>query len=71
MNSARIVEDFWAAVWKVRDAERSTASWVDDFILTTGGVDVVSRERFKELVRRFEILHDLEREVIDLLKNLH
>jgi hypothetical protein len=47
VNSVRIVEEFWAAVWKARDPEAIDRFVVDDFILTTGGVDVVSRGRFK------------------------
>ena len=48
MNSVRIVEEFRAAVWKTRDPGAVDRFVVDDFILTTGGVDGVSRERFKE-----------------------
>jgi hypothetical protein len=40
MNSVGIVEAFWAAVWKARDAEAIDRLVVDDFILTTGGVDL-------------------------------
>ena len=47
-DSVRVVEEFWAAVWKARDPEAIDRFVVDDFVLTTGGVDVVSKAAFKE-----------------------
>jgi hypothetical protein len=70
LNSVEIVEEFWAAVWKARDPEAIDRFVVDDFVLTTGGVDVVSRDSFKEWVRQFlEKVADLEFEVVETFQN--
>jgi hypothetical protein len=52
-DSVRVVEEFWAAVWQAPDPEAIDRFLVDDFVLTTGGVDVVSRAAFKEWAARF------------------
>lgn len=70
LDSAKIVEDFWAAVWKARDPEAIDRFVVDDFVLTTGGVDVVSKEKFKEWVRQLlEKVSDLQFEVLETFQN--
>jgi hypothetical protein len=70
MNSVRIVEEFWATVWQARDPEAVDRFLVDDFILTTGGVDVVSRERFKAWVKQFlEKINDFAFEVVETFQN--
>jgi hypothetical protein len=43
MDSVSMVEDFWAAVWKARNPEAIDRFVVDDFIITTGGVDIVTK----------------------------
>ena len=48
MNSVKIVEEFWERVWKARDPAAIDDFVTDDFVLTTEGVDVVSRTTFKE-----------------------
>src|SRR5262245_20414678 len=69
-DSVRIVEEFWAAVWKARDPEAIARFVVDDFVLTTGGVDVVSKAKFKEWVGQFlERIADLEFEVVETFQN--
>jgi hypothetical protein len=42
------VEEFGAAVWKAGDPDAIDGFVVDDFVITTGGVDVVSKDGFKE-----------------------
>jgi SnoaL-like domain len=70
MNSVKIVEDFWAAVWNARNPEAVDKFVVDDFIITTGGVDIVTKERFKEWVRQFlEKINNLEFEVVETFQN--
>src|SRR3954453_10507175 len=69
-NSVKIVEEFWATVWKARDPEAVDRFVADDFVLTTGGVDVVSRARFKEWVRQFLArITDFEFEVVETFQN--
>ena len=53
MDSVRIVEDFWAAVWQARDVNAIDRFVTDDFVCTSGGVDIVSKSRFKEWVKQF------------------
>jgi hypothetical protein len=49
MNSVKIVEEFWDRVWKARHPAAIDNLVVDDFVLTTGGVDVVSTKRDLEV----------------------
>ena len=42
IDSVEIVENFWAAVWRAQNPEAIDRFVVADFVLTTGGVDVVS-----------------------------
>jgi SnoaL-like polyketide cyclase len=70
LDSVRIVEQFWAAVWKARDPEPIDRFVVDDFVLTTGGVDVVSRAAFKEWAAQFMgRITDLEFEAVETFQN--
>jgi hypothetical protein len=69
-SSVQIVEEFWAAVWQARDSNAVDRFVVDDFILTTGGIDVVSRESFKQWVRQFlERVNDLEFDILETFQN--
>jgi hypothetical protein len=45
MNSVKIVEEFWERVWKSRNPAAIDNFVIDDFVITTGGVDVVSRTK--------------------------
>jgi hypothetical protein len=53
MNSVKIVEEFWAAVWKARNPDAIDKYMVDDFVITTGGIDIHTKDRFKEWVQQF------------------
>jgi ketosteroid isomerase-like protein len=70
LNSVKIVEESWAAVWKARDPEAIDRFVVDDFVLTTGGVDVVFRAGFKKWAAQFmgKII-DLEFEAVETFQN--
>jgi hypothetical protein len=69
-RSVEIVEEFWAAVWKGRDPEAIDRFVADDFVLTTGGVDIVSRAAFKEWVRQFLAkITDFEFEIVETFQN--
>jgi hypothetical protein len=70
LGSVRIVEQFWAAVWKARDPEAIDRFVVDDFVLITGGVDVVSRAAFKEWAAQIMgKITDLEFEAVETVQN--
>jgi hypothetical protein len=69
-DSVRVVEEFWAAVWKARDPEAIDRFVVDEFVLTTGGVEVVSRAASKEWAGQFMgRITDLEFEVVETFQN--
>ena len=69
-NSVKIVEDFWAAVWKARNPDAIDRFVDDDFVITTGGVDVVTRDGFKEWAWQFlEKITDLGFEVVETFQN--
>jgi SnoaL-like domain len=46
MNSVKIVEDFWTAVWKSRNPDAIADFVVEDAIITTGGVEIRGRDKF-------------------------
>lgn len=70
LDSVAIVQAFWAAVWKARDPEAVDRFVVDDFVLTTGGVDVVSRDSFKSWIKQFlGKIADFEFEVVETFQN--
>jgi hypothetical protein len=49
---------------------RSTGLVVDDFAITTGGVDVVTRDRFKEWASQFlQKIADFQFEIIETFQN--
>src|SRR5262249_12655384 len=69
-SSVEIVEEFWAAVWKARNPEAIDRFVVDDVVLTTGGVDVVSKDTFKAWVKQFlEKITDFEFESVETFLN--
>ena len=70
MNSVEIVEDFWAVVWKARNPAAIDGFVVDDFVITTGGVDIESRQKFKEWASAFmEKINELRFEVLETFQN--
>ncbi|HEY7157539.1 MAG TPA: ester cyclase [Gemmataceae bacterium] len=70
LNAVRIVEEFWAAVWKARNPDAIDRFVVEDFVLTTAGVDVVSKDKFKGWVKQFLAkVTDLEFEVMETFQN--
>jgi hypothetical protein len=70
MNSVKIVEDFWEAVWIARSPEAIESFVVEDFVITTGGVDMVGKERFVAWVGQFLAkITDFRFEVIESFQN--
>jgi hypothetical protein len=70
-NAVEIVHDFWSTVWNPPyDLEAIDRFVAEDFILTTGGVDVVSREAFKEWVAGFlSKITDMRLEPVETFQN--
>ena len=70
MNSVNIVEEFWERVWKARNPAAIDDFVIEDFVITTGGVDVASRTKFKEWAAAFMAkINDLQFEVIETFQN--
>ena len=70
MDSVRIVEEFWSAVWKARNPDAAADFIVDDFVITTGGVDIRGKENFIAWMREFlKKINDFQFEVIESFQN--
>ena len=70
INSVKIVEHFWTAVWKARNPAAIDDFVVDDFVITTGGVDIESRQEFKQSESAFMgKINDLKFEVLETFQN--
>src|SRR4051812_45768816 len=70
LNSVKIVEDFWAAVWQARDIDAIDRFVVDEFVMTSGGADVVSKESFKTWVKQFlGKITDFDFDVVETFQN--
>ena len=61
IDAVSIVEDFWKCVWQSRNAEAIDRFVVEDFVITSDGVEIRSREKFKEWVASFlEKINDFD-----------
>jgi limonene-1,2-epoxide hydrolase len=70
MNSVKIVEDFWAAVWKSRNQDAVADFVVEDVVITTGGVEIKGREKFIASAWDFlSKINDLDFEVLETFQN--
>jgi hypothetical protein len=70
MNSVKIVEEFWECVWKAHNHAAIDDFAAEDFVLTTGGVDVVSKIKYKDWAAAFMTkINDLQFEVIETFQN--
>ena len=70
MNSVKIVEEFWKRAWKARNPAAIDEFVTEDFVITTGVVDIVSRTKFKEWAAAFIAkINDLQFEVIETFQN--
>jgi SnoaL-like polyketide cyclase. len=48
-----IVESFWREVWSARDAAAAARFVSEDFVITTGGVDIQGRDAFIAWIEAF------------------
>lgn len=48
-----IVEGFWREVWQAKDPQAAVRFVAEDFVITSGGVDIVGREAFIEWIGVF------------------
>ena len=70
LDAVNIVESFWEDVWVARDPDAVDRYVVEDFVITSGDVDIRTRDAFKQWVREFltKIL-DFEFETIESFQN--
>jgi len=69
-DSVSIVENFWQQVWKSRDADAVDKLVAEDFVVTSGGVEIRSRANFKKWVAAFlASINDFEFQVIETFQN--
>lgn len=70
-NSVEIVENFWREVWQRPhnpDAIHNMVS--EDFVITSGGRDIIGRENFKEWVKGFQAqVDDFEFHIVETFQN--
>nr|BAP28497.1 hypothetical protein [uncultured bacterium] len=69
-NAVEIVENFWRDVWQARDPEAIDRYVTEDFVLTSGGVDIRSRPEFKKWAAAFlSKINDFEFHVVETFQN--
>jgi ketosteroid isomerase-like protein len=70
MNSVKIVDDFWTAVWKSRNPDAIADFVTEDVIITTGGVEIKGRDRFIAWAWDFlSKINDFEFEALETFQN--
>jgi hypothetical protein len=71
-KSVELVENFWAEVWQRPQNPHAIDRLVaDDFVITSGGNDIVSRDAFKAWVIDFQSkVLDMDFEAIETFQNL-
>lgn len=70
LNAVQIVESFWADVWVARNPEAIDRYVVDDFVITSAGEELRSRNAFKEWVCEFQTrVAGLEFETVESFQN--
>jgi len=52
-RAVEIVESFWREVWQAKDPQAAARFVAEDFVITSGGVDIVGREAFIEWIEVF------------------
>ena len=70
MNSVKIVEDFWTAVWKSRNPDAIGDFVVEDTMITTGGVVIKGKDKFIAWAKDFlSKINDFEFDVLETFQN--
>ncbi|VVO39774.1 ester cyclase [Pseudomonas fluorescens] len=52
-KAVEIVERFWREVWQAKDPQAAARFVAEDFVITSGGVDIVGLEAFIEWIGVF------------------
>jgi SnoaL-like polyketide cyclase len=65
-----IVNHFWREVWQARNPEAIDNLVAEDFVITSGGVDIHSRSEFKKWVTAFlSKISDFEFHIVETFQN--
>ena len=70
-NAVAAVENFWREVWQPpRNPDAIDRLVAEDFVLTSGGIDFISRATFKEWVVDFQSkITQLEFDILETFQN--
>ena len=69
-NSVEIVNNFWREVWQSKNPEAVDRLVAEEFVITTGGVEVRSRGAFKKWVAAFlASIDDFQFDVVEIFQN--
>ena len=69
-SSVTIVETFWREVWQGLNPEAVDELVHEDFVITSGGNDIVGRDRFKAWVRDFQSkVADFQFHIVETFQN--
>ncbi|NWD74950.1 nuclear transport factor 2 family protein [Pseudomonas gingeri] len=52
-KAVEVVESFWREVWQAKDPQAAARFVAEDFVITSGGVDIVGREAFIQWIGIF------------------
>jgi hypothetical protein len=69
-NAVEIVESFWRDVWQAKNPEAVDRYVAEDFVITSGGVEISSRAEFKKWVAVFlSKINDFQFHIIESFQN--
>jgi hypothetical protein len=69
-NSVEIAENFWREVWQAGNPDAVDRLVAEDFAITSGGVEISSRETFKKWVAAFlASIDDFDFRVVETFQN--
>ena len=69
-QAVEIVENFWREVWQARNPQAAARFVAEDFVITSGGVDVTGREPFIEWIGAFLAkIEDFQFDAIETFQN--
>lgn len=69
-TAVKIVESFWREVWQAKDPQAAARFVAEDFVITSGGVDIVGRDAFIRWIGAFlSTIEDFEFGAIETFQN--
>ena len=69
-KAVEIVESFWREVWQAQDPQAAARFVAEDFVITSGGVEIVGRDAFIDWIGVFlSKIEDFEFASIETFQN--